>query len=75
MELNEALLHHVFATVSCTHLPTIVVGDLNCDVNSIDSWRQASCKGYVDVAQKFASIAGSEPENTYRGVSRLDYIV
>ena len=75
MELNEALLHHVFATVSCTHLPTIIVGDLNCDVNSIDSWRQAACKGYVDVAHKFASITGSEPENTYRGVSRLDYIL
>ena len=75
LELNEALLHEVFATVSCMHLPTLVVGDLNCDISQVGAWHKASDVGFVDVASRSASIGNVQPENTYRGESRLDYLL
>ena len=75
LDLNETLYQAVFSNIVGSHLPTIVAGDLNLDIEQLGCWATARDHGYVDVGAKWASLSNSEPVPTYRGTSRLDYII
>ena len=72
---NDRLLSHVFARASDFHVPTIIAGDLNCELSALPVWTKAQAAGYVDLACRQAAIQSTEPDMTFRGNSRLDYIV
>ena len=73
--LNSLLFHEVFQQAFSFSLPTLVVGDFNTDISSLDAWDVAVAKGFIDVAAHVAACEGRLPEPTYRGKSRLDYIL
>ena len=75
LQKNEHLFSHVFARASQFHLPTIVAGDFNCDISMLSVWSKAQALGYVDIAARQAAINNCQPEPTYRGTSRLDYVI
>ena len=75
MSKNDRLLSHVFARASDFHVPTIIAGDLNCELAALPAWNKARAVGYADLACRQASILNVEPEMTFKGVSRLDYLV
>ena len=72
---NDRLMAHVLSVASRVRMPTIITGDLNCDISSLQAWQQARSIGYVDVACRQAQLHGVEPDPTYRGTSRLDYVL
>ena len=75
MAKNERLFAHAFAAASQFKIPTTVTGDFNCELSQLNCWEQATTAGFVDVGRHYAELHGSVPENTYRGESRLDYLV
>ena len=75
LQKNEKLMAHVFAQASQFHVPTIIAGDINSDVSALAAWTKAQALGYVDVAVRQAAVSNSMPDMTYRGVSRLDYVI
>ena len=75
LQKNEKLMAHAFARASQFHVPTLIAGDLNCDINALAAWTKAQALGYVDVAARQAVVADTVTEMTYRGVSRLDYVI
>ena len=75
LQKNEHLFSHVFARASQFHLPTIIAGGFNCDISMLSAWTKAQALGYVDVAARQAAMNHSQPDSTYRGTSRLDYVV
>ena len=72
---NDILLGKVMHRAQSFQLPVIIAGDLNCDINLLESWQAAVARGFVDVAARQAALQGSEPEHTYKGQSRLDYVL
>ena len=72
---NDRLLAHAFARANDFQMPAIILGDFNCDLQNIPCWARAQSMGFVDIAARFASLHGEEPDNTYKGESRLDYII
>ena len=74
-EQNEMLFAEIFRMIGCNHIPTLVTGDFNCDLRKLGCWQCALDKGFVDVGEKVAALTGEAPQPTYKGVSRLDYIV
>ena len=75
LQKNELLFSHVFARASQFHLPTIIAGDFNCDISMLSAWSKAQALGYVDVAAREAAVNNCQPDFTYRGTSRLDYVI
>ena len=75
LQKNEKLMAHVFARASQFHVPTIIAGDVNCDISALAAWAKAQALGYVDVAVRQAAVSNTVPDMTYRGVSRLDYVI
>ena len=73
--LNDALMGKVFNQVKQFHLPTLVVGDFSCNIYDLTAWDQAVAQGFVDVAARQSDVCGSVPELTYKGLSRLDYVL
>ena len=73
--LNDILLSEVFAHARNFNIPTLVVGDMNCDLAVRQPWIDARDAGMVDVAAWRAGQSGQLPQPTYRGKSRLDYII
>ena len=72
---NDKLFSQVFHMASGFKVPVIIAGDFNCDLNELSSWQAAVSRGFVDVAARSATLMGCEPDPTYKGTSRLDYIV
>ena len=72
---NDILLGKILHRAQAFDLPVIVTGDLNCDINQLEAWHAAVARGYVDVAARQAALSSSEPEPTYKGQSRLDYVL
>ena len=75
MSQNDRLLSHVFARASDFHVPTIIAGDFNCELSALPAWSKARAVGYVDLACRQASVLNTDPDMTFKGVSRLDYVV
>ncbi|CAE7685124.1 petJ, partial [Symbiodinium sp. CCMP2456] len=72
---NDVLMTKILHRAQSFQLPVIIAGDLNCDINQLESWQSAVARGFVDIAARQASLMGAEPEPTYKGHSRLDYIL
>ena len=75
LEQNETLFHEIFRMVGRCHIPTLIVGDFNCDLNHLGCWQGALDRGFVDVGAKVAALTNQPPQPTYKGTSRLDYVV
>ena len=75
LEQNELLFGEIFRMIGSTHIPTLLVGDFNCDINRLGCWQCAVNRGFVDVGAKTAAMANQPPQHTYKGISRLDYVV
>ena len=75
LEQNELLFGEIFRMISGNHIPTVLVGDFNCDLNRLGCWQLALDRGYVDVAAKLSALTREPPQPTYKGTSRLDYVV
>ena len=73
--LNTLLFQEVFHQASLFNMPTLVLGDFNMDIAKLDSWDAAVARGFVDIAAITAAQQGRQPDPTYRGKSRLDFIV
>ena len=73
--LNDLLCSEVLSHASSFHLPTFIAGDFNHALLDAPVWSHYRAAGFVDLASKFATIAGEVPDPTYRGKSRLDYIL
>ena len=73
--LNEVLFEEIFRQAASFSLPTVIAGDFNFDLQLSPTWQHYSQLGYVDVGKHSSALAHTEPEPTYRGQSRLDYVV
>ena len=73
--LNEILTSHVLVQASSFNIPTFIAGDFNHSLHDSPNWPGFRASGFVDLASKFATLAGTEPEYTYRGKSRIDYVL
>ena len=73
--LNEVLFDEVFRQASACSIPTGIAGDYNFDLAPSPVWHHYSALGFIDVAKQYAALANRIPEPTYRGRSRLDYVV
>ena len=72
---NDVLLESVFSTASQFCIPTLVEGDLNCQIDFLPSWEAATRRGFQDMAVLQASAHNKNPDNTCRGISRLDCVL
>ena len=72
---NDILLGKAFRQADSFAIPTIIAGDFNCALSDLLSWQAAVARGFVDVAQRVASLHDQDPEPTYKGISRLDYVI
>ena len=75
VELNEVLFDEVFRQASAYSIPTVIAGDYNFDMALSPVWHHYGALGFIDVAKHYAALANRMPELTYRGRSRLDYVV
>ena len=73
--VNEILFEEIFRHAASFSLPTVIAGDFNFDLQLSVTWQHYSQLGYVDVGKHSSALARTEPEPTYRGQSRLDYVV
>ena len=72
---NDVLLGKILHRADSFDVPVIIAGDLNCDINELQSWHSEVARGFVDVAVRQAALWQTEPEPTYKGSSRLDYVL
>ena len=72
---NDILLGKALRQADSFAVPTIIAGDFNCMLSDLHSWQAAVARGFVDVAQRVASLHDRDPEPTYKGISRLDYVI
>ena len=72
---NEDLLREILHRVSCIDVPTILMGDFNCDVQSLAVWHDMDRMGWIDAALLQQQWDGEQPEMTFKETSRLDYII
>ena len=72
---NDKLLSHVFAAASQYHMPVIITGDLNCNILELECWSKATTVGFVDIAEQEAIWRRQIPDMTYRGETRIDYVI
>ena len=73
--LNEILFQEVLDQASAYQLPTIIAGDFNYSITEAPIWSQFQASGFVDLATRFASLAGQSPQPTYRGKTRIDFVL
>ncbi|OLQ00466.1 hypothetical protein AK812_SmicGene16871 [Symbiodinium microadriaticum] len=71
---NETLLREVLARASTVDIPCLIVGDLNCDLQSLQIWPDMQQTGWKDAALVQAAWDQDLPDYTFKE-SRLDYIL
>ena len=55
--------------------PALIVGDLNCDLQQLNAWHAMVQAGWSDAALVQQQLDGLPAANTYKDVSRLDYVL
>ena len=73
--LNELLFQEVFFQANAYEVPTLIVGDLNVNLQNMQCWEKYSALGFCDYGAHVAALGGLSPQPTYRGISRLDYCI
>ena len=73
--LNELLFQEVFFQANAYEVPTLIVGDLNVNLQDMQCWEKYSALGFYDYGAHVAALGGLSPQPTYRGISRLDYCI
>ena len=73
--LNDVLFSEILAQSTSYNLPTLIAGDFNHALPEAPLWNQFRASGFTDIAAKYAALSGTFPEPTYRGKSRLDFVL
>lgn len=56
---NSGLLNAAFEASKQLHLPTLIVGDWNCDPKSLTTWDLLDSEGFVDLKILFPRLKGT----------------
>ena len=74
-ETNEALLREAAWRAEQIKCPALIVGDLNCNIETLNAWHIMSDAGWSDAALVQQQLDGDPPLPTYKNTSRLDYVL
>ncbi|CAE7571190.1 unnamed protein product [Symbiodinium sp. CCMP2592] len=72
---NEALLREAAARSRLIRCPTVLVGDINCDIDALAAWSLMQQEGWKDGAAMQHCMDGLPIQKTFKDISRLDYIL
>ena len=75
VELNDNILQSVLSRVMQSTLPCIIVGDFNCCLEDMPLWGRLSDWGWKDAAILNYERTGEPPMITFKGETRIDYIL
>ena len=71
----ESLLDQAYSDARKFKGPTIIAGDINCDVTSLQAWTKLQNDGFWDAALEFATMNGFKPQPTCRDATRFMYLL
>ncbi|CAE7472939.1 Pol [Symbiodinium sp. CCMP2592] len=71
---NETLLREALCRASTVDIPTLIIGDINCDLQALAVWSDMQTNGWQDAALLQSVHDGRPVEPTFKD-SRLDYIL
>lgn len=71
----ESLLDQAYSDARKFKGPTIIAGDINCDVTSLQAWTKLQNDGFWDAALEFATMNGFIPQPTCRDATRFMYLL
>ena len=71
---NETLLRETLSRASTVDMPTLVIGDINCDLQALAVWADMQTTGWQDAAITQSQWDGQPVLPTFKE-SRLDYIL
>ena len=74
-DLTNELLVSALGTVAHSTLLCLIMGDFNCPLDELVSWPSMQLRGWVDAASWNESMTGVSPQMTYRGETRIDFIL
>ncbi|CAE7560123.1 unnamed protein product, partial [Symbiodinium sp. CCMP2456] len=72
---NEELFRAAVHKASVVRCPALMLGDLNCDLQSLAVWDAMVQEGWSDAAMIQSQMDGKPMANTFQETSRLDYIL
>ena len=75
IELTNQLLSACLKFVSQSTIPCVFLGDFNCELQELSSWKMLQDRGWVDSALLQSSRDGRPPLPTWKSYSRIDYIL
>ena len=71
----ETLLDQAYSDARKFKGPTIIAGDINCDVTSLQAWTKLQNDGFWGAAFEFATMNGFVPQPTCRDATRFMYLL
>ena len=75
VELNDNILSSVLSRILQSTLPCIIMGDFNCCLEDMPLWGRLSDWGWKDAAILNFERTGQEPMMTFKGETRIDYVL
>ena len=72
---NETLLREAATRATMIRCPTVLVGDINCDIQFLAAWDLMQQEGWKDGAVAQHYIDGLPIQMTFKDTSRLDYVL
>ena len=72
---NSALLSTAYEASKQLLLPTLILGDWNCDPKSLDSWSQLEVDGFVDLKMLHPKIIGGDFPFTCKEATSPDNVI
>ncbi|CAE7817828.1 unnamed protein product [Symbiodinium sp. CCMP2592] len=72
---NEELLRAAAHKASLVRCPALIMGDLNCDIDTMVAWDAMKQAGWTDAAALQSQRDGMPMQNTFQETSRLDYVL
>ena len=74
-DMTNDLLRSILGSVAHSTLPCLIMGDFNCPLEELVSWPSMQLHGWVDAATWNETLTGLAPQMTYRGETRIDFIL
>ena len=75
VELNDKILSSVLSRILQSTIPCIIMGDFNCCLEDMPLWGRLSDWGWKDAAILNFERTGQEPMMTFKGETRMDYVL
>ena len=73
--MTNELLISALVSVAHSTLPCVIIGDFNCPLDELSIWPSLQLRGWVDAASWNEMVTGIAPAMTYRGETRIDFIL